>query len=598
MGKTSNLLRSFRVLMSFSFGAAPWASALFLFSGALMALGGPAAAFGAKLLVDAALAGSLPRGLLAAGVLALASGGALIAGVFYIDLLFDVAERAGLAVDQRLIALMAEIPGLEHHERPEYLDELDVLREERGRLAWMTNATAGLVRVVVQLAASAALLARLHPVLLLLPLAGVVSFWTGRQAQDLQLAAIEATAEAERRRKHLFAVATSAASGKEVRVFGLAGDLIARHHRAAAEVMRRKDGADWRGAVLGAIGGLVSGAAYAGAIALVLLLTVHGGATPGDVVLAIGLAAAMNALITTAVLYGTSFLRVLGMARRYLWLEEYASRNRPAALEPAPVPDGLTEGIDLCHVTFRYPGTKRTILDDVSLHLPGGTVVALVGENGVGKTTIVKLLSRFYEPTEGRITVDGIDLGRLDVAAWRAHISAAFQDFARFELLARETVGIGDLALMEDRAAVGGALMRAGAEDVPGRLPAGLETQLGATWEGGIELSGGQWQKLALGRAMMRQAPLLLILDEPTASLDPQTEHDLFERYAQAARQAGGQFGTITVLVTHRFSTVRMAQLIVVLDGRQIREMGSHAELMARGGLYAELYEIQARAYR
>jgi ABC-type multidrug transport system fused ATPase/permease subunit len=216
----------------------------------------------------------------------------------------------------------------------------------------------------------------------------------------------------------------------------------------------------------------------------------------------------------------------------------------------------------------------------------------------------VKLLCRFYEPDGGRILVDGVDLGRFAVEEWRARVSAAFQDFSRFEFLVRETTGVGDRAHIEDRDAVQAALVRAGAADVPQALPAGLETQLGKAWEGGVDLSGGQWQKLALGRAMMRaqppgvcNTPLLVIFDEPTAALDAQTEHALFERFAEAAH-SGMSAGAVTVLVSHRFSTVRMADLIVVLDRGWIPEQGSHQDLMRHGGLYAELYRLQSRAYR
>lgn len=591
-------LRGFRVLMSFSFGAAPWQATLFLVLGALMSLTAPAGAFGAKLLVDAAQMQSAARGFVAALVLALTAAVLLIVTLYYVDILFSVAEKTGAAIDKRLMTLMAGVPGLEHHERPDYLDQLDVLREERSRLAWMTNATAGLVRVAVQLAASAVLLARLDPVLLLLPLVGIVSFFAGRRAQDLHVQALEVTAEAERLRRHLFDTATSASTGKEVRAFGLAGELIRRHHAAAETVIRARNRADWQGAILQATGGLVSGVAYAGAIGLVLVRAVNGSATPGDVVLAVGLAAGMNALVTTAVLYGTSFLRVLRIAQRYLWLADYAERARPRYIDHVPAPDRLTQGIQLHDVTFRYPGVATPVLEHVSLRLPAGSVVALVGENGAGKTTLVKLLCRYYEPTDGRITVDDTDLRQYEVDGWRTRVAAAFQDFARFEFVARETVGVGDLPRIDDQQAVEWALARAGADDLPQRLPNGLETQLGRDWEDGVELSGGQWQKLALSRAMMRERPLVLILDEPTASLDAQTEHDLFELYAGAAREAAAKTGTITVLVSHRFSTVRMADLIIVLENGGVRESGSHVELMAQGGLYAELYDLQARAYR
>jgi ATP-binding cassette subfamily B protein len=236
------------------------------------------------------------------------------------------------------------------------------------------------------------------------------------------------------------------------------------------------------------------------------------------------------------------------------------------------------------------------VLDDVNLALPAGAVVAIVGENGAGKTTLVKLLAKMYEPTSGRILIDRTDLARIPAADWRARLAGAFQDFFRFEFRARHTVGVGDVPRLDDERAVVTAVSRAGAEDVVVRLTSGLETQLGATWPGGVEVSFGQWQKLALARGFMRDRPLVLVLDEPTAALDAETEHALFERYAAAVRGDGSD-GRITILVSHRFSTVRMAGLIVVLDGARVVEMGTHDALMAKRGQYAQLYGIQAAAY-
>jgi len=220
-------------------------------------------------------------------------------------------------------------------------------------------------------------------------------------------------------------------------------------------------------------------------------------------------------------------------------------------------------------------------------------VVALVGENGAGKSTLVKLLCRMYPPTRGRILVDGVPLATLAPAGWRERLAGAFQDFFRFEFRARHSVGVGDVPRIDDVPAVARAVSRAGADDLVEQLTRGLETQLGPTWPEGVEISFGQWQKLALARGFMRESPLVLVLDEPTAALDAETEHALFERYAAVVR--GDQ---ITLLVSHRFSTVRMADYIVVLDGSRVVETGTHEELMALGGQYAELYGIQAAAYR
>jgi ATP-binding cassette subfamily B protein len=234
----------------------------------------------------------------------------------------------------------------------------------------------------------------------------------------------------------------------------------------------------------------------------------------------------------------------------------------------------------------------------VSLTLPAGAVVAIVGENGAGKTTLVKLLAKMYEPSSGGIFVDGAPLARMPADVWRGRLSGAFQDFFRFEFQARQSIGLGDVIRIDDEPAVVAAVGRAGADDVIVHLKAGLDTQLGATWPDGVDLSFGQWQKMALARGFMRDRPLLLVLDEPTAALDAETEHALFERYAASARDRDGRRDSITILVSHRFSTVRMADLIVVLDGSRLAEVGSHEELMARRGQYSELYNIQAAAYR
>ena len=316
----------------------------------------------------------------------------------------------------------------------------------------------------------------------------------------------------------------------------------------------------------------------------------------GDVVLAITLAAQVNQQVAAAVQLLHDLQRIARAYSRLEWLETYIAEREPK-LADQPVPERLADGIRFDDVAFRYPGTDRVVLAGVNLHLPAGSTVAIVGENGAGKSTLVKLLCRFYEPTSGTITADGSDLSRIPLGEWRDRIATGFQDFARFEFVARQTVGVGDLPLVDDQPAVEAALDRANAGDVVGRLEEGLSTQLGKSYKEGTELSGGQWQKLALGRAMMRELPLVLILDEPTSALDAEAEHALFERYAEGAQRVGQASGGITVLVSHRFSTVRMAdQIIVVADGK-IVESGPHAQLMRNRGLYSELYDLQASAY-
>jgi ATP-binding cassette subfamily B protein len=339
----------------------------------------------------------------------------------------------------------------------------------------------------------------------------------------------------------------------------------------------------------------IFGFAYVGAVVFVS----SGLGAPADQVILVLAAGARLSAYIGATVGEIGFLRGFWMdgSRRLAWLEDYAASI--AASGDLPVPDRLHRGVRFDHVSFVYPGTSRVVLDDVSVTLPAGAVVAIVGENGAGKTTLVKLLAKMYEPSSGSILVDDTPLARMPAGEWRACLAGAFQDFFRFEFRAGHTVGLGDLSRLDDKPAVFAAVERAGAGDVVARLRSGLETQLGPTWPGGIDLSFGQWQKLALARGFMRDRPLLLVLDEPTAALDAETEHALFERYAAAARATGASDrGRITIVISHRFSTVRMADLIIVLDGSRLVQVGTHDELMAKSGPYSELYRIQAAAYR
>jgi ATP-binding cassette subfamily B protein len=404
----------------------------------------------------------------------------------------------------------------------------------------------------------------------------------------------ERGAQAARLARHLFTTATTAPPGKEVRVTGIQQRLILERRAAWERWYGPVAAARWSSAVWHTLAWAIFGAAYVGAVIFVSF-GLH--ATPQAVLLVLAAGSRLSSYVAATV-GEIGFLRSVWMdgSQRLAWLEDYA--NREAANADWPAPDSLQQGIRFDHVSFSYPGTSRLVVEDVSLALPAGAVVAIVGENGAGKTTLVKLLAKMYEPTSGAIVVDSAPLARITADGWRARVAGAFQDFFRFEFLARQTVGIGDLPHLDDQPAVLAAVDRAGATDVVTKLRAGLDTQLGPTWPGGVDVSFGQWQKLALARGFMRSEPLLLILDEPTAALDAETEHALFERYAAAARghRTGGQ--AITILISHRFSTVRMADLIVVLSGAKVTEVGTHDELMAKRGQYAELYSIQAKAYR
>jgi len=445
---------------------------------------------------------------------------------------------------------------------------------------------------ILRLAVTLGLLASISPVLVLLVAFAAPTVLTSTWRPGIERKAEEAAAADDRLAKHLFTTATTAPAGKEVRVTGIGDQLVTQRREAWERYYRPVAAARWRSAVWHTLGWATFGAAYVGAIVYVASGL---DAPPGDVLLVLAAGARLSAYVGATV-GEIGFLRGIWLdgSRRLAWLEDYAAALVADADEP--VPTRLAHGITLEHISFKYPGTDRLVLDDVSLELPAGAVVAIVGENGAGKTTLVKLLAKLYEPTAGRILVDGAPLARMPAPEWRDRLAGAFQDFFRFELRAQHSVGVGDVPRIEDIAGVTEAVERAGATDVVEHLSAGLDTQLGPTWPDGVEVSFGQWQKLALARGFMRDEPLLLALDEPTAALDAETEHALFERYAGAVRRDGA--GRITLLVSHRFSTVRMADLIVVLDGAHVVEAGDHATLMAKSGHYADLYNIQAAAYR
>lgn len=503
-------------------------------------------------------------------------------------------DRVTIALESHVARLQATIATIAHQERPEYLDRLSMLRNQVFVLDHMYMSLFSTLGWILRLGVTMALLASIHPALLLLFVFAAPTVLASTWRPDVERAVQERGAPTHRLARHLFTVASTAPPGKEVRVTGI-GERLVRDRRAAWErwygpVARVR----WQSAGWYSLAWAVFGLAYVGAVVFVS----SGLRAPaGQVLLVLAAGARLSAYIGATV-GEIGFLRGFWMdgSRRLAWLEDYAASA--AASADLRVPAALREGIRLEHVSFTYPGTSRVVLDDISLALPAGAVIAIVGENGAGKTTLVKLLSKMYEPTAGTILVDEFPLRRLPASEWRACLAGAFQDFFRFEFRARQTIGLGEVPRMEEQTAVLAAVARAGAGDVVERLKAGLDTQLGPTWPDGVDLSFGQWQKLALARGFMRDQPLLLILDEPTAALDAETEHALFERYAAAAKDASdGNTGRITILVSHRFSTVRMADLIVVLDGARLVEFGTHDELMMKNGQYAELYGIQAAAY-
>jgi ATP-binding cassette subfamily B protein len=502
-------------------------------------------------------------------------------------------DRVTIALEAHVAGLQASVATIEHHERQEYVDRLAMLRNQvfvLDHMYWSLFTTCGWI---LRLGVTVTLLVSVHPLLALLAVFALPTVFTSTWRPEMERKADESGTAANRLARHLFNVATTAPPGKEVRVTRIGPMLVERRRAAWQRWYAPVAAARWSSAFWHTVSWAVFGAGYVGAVVFVTSVM---RATPGQVLLVLAAGARLSAYVGATV-GEIGFLRGFWLegSKKLAWLEDYAaSVQREADL---PAPPRLEQGIQFEEVSFAYPGTDRMVLENVNVRLATGSVVAIVGENGAGKTTLVKLLCRMYAPSRGRILVDGVDLARIAPDAWRARLAGAFQDFFRFEFRALQSVGVGDLPRHEDHDAVSAAVEYAGANDVVADLTRGLDTQLGPTWPDGVEISFGQWQKLALARGFMRQGPLVLVLDEPTAALDAETEHALFERFAAASRQSAAD-GRITILVSHRFSTVRMADFIVVLDGARVVESGTHEELMAKAGQYAELYGIQAAAYR
>lgn len=540
--------------------------------------------------------------------------GQLIAGVALVAVLFTVTWAFGMYggiaaakfsnlttfyLDARVAEHLHAINGIDHLERPSYRTELDILQENLQLLGNGARQMLVILAVLVRTLGIVVILAVIYPPLGLLPLVAVAPVLGERFSVSIRQQAEERLADKRRLANELFELATSAGPAKELRVFGAVQPLRTRHAELASEVTSELERVIVRGSLSGIAGWLLFAVGFVAGVTAVVIRATHGHASIGEVVLAVTMIQTVQFQVGQVADGVGSLLTTVRQARRLLWLEDYAATDRRAIQARALTtpPAALTRGIQLEHVSFSYPLSESAVLSDIDLVLPAGSAVAVVGENGAGKTTLIKLLTAMYQPTAGRILLDETPLTDIDPAVWRAHTAATFQDFIQFELLAQEVVGIGSLKHMADEAAVMTALERASARGIVEELHDGLATPLGSSFEQGQQLSGGQWQRLALARGMMRPSPLLLVLDEPTASLDAMTEAALFERYL-AAREAARVTGAITSLVSHRFSTVRMADEIVVLEEGRITEHGTHDQLMSIGGLYAQLFEMQARAYR
>jgi ABC-type multidrug transport system fused ATPase/permease subunit len=508
-----------------------------------------------------------------------------------------LTDRVGLLeLDPQILRDVCGVETMDHLERTEFLDRVTALQGAAWQVmfaAW--GALDGLFNIA-RLIAVLVLLGTVSPYLLLLLVFAAVPLWFDSRGRRVVLRADTETAEELRLSRHLFQLATGAQPGKELRVTGAGPVITAMQQRAWSHAREGQYRALLRAALWRAGGWTIFTAGFAAALWYVVQQTLTGSGSVGDLVLAITVAANLRNAVQQAVNSSTEAAFAGRKATHYLWLGDYVAeqRGRPGGTEAAPT--ALRDGIRLVDLTYAYPGTDRNAVDQVSVQLPAGSVVAVVGEYGSGKSTLVKLLCKFHRPDGGAILIDDVDLAGIEAETWWAGMAVVFQDFGRYRASFREVVGLGDLPAMDDDQRIAEALAAADGQVLLDRLPDGLATMMGKDL-GGVELSEGQWQKTALARACMRREPLLFVLDEPTASLDAPSEQAIFAHYMNRARDISRRTGAITVIVSHRFSTVAGADLILVMQGGRLVQSGRHEKLLGEDGPYAELHSLTSNAY-
>ncbi len=477
------------------------------------------------------------------------------------------------------------------YEDPAFYDKLERARVQSTDRVGLIRSVGQMLQQAVTVATLAGGVAAFSPWLLVLLVAGVVPVFLGESHFAFAGYALGfRQTPARRQLDYLRVLGASKEAAKELKLFGLADFLTGRFLTLSNAVHAESVALARRRLVAGAFLSAASTAAYYGAYAYVVLSAARGQISIGMLTFLAGAIAGASGNLQGffSTLSGIADQALFATDLLAFFAVEPQVRSRPGAIS-APRP--IRVGFEFQDVVFQYPGSSRRVLDGLNFRLAPGDRVALVGENGEGKTTIVKLLTRLYDPTEGRVLLDGRDLREYDLASLNREIGVIFQDFMRYDMTAAENIAMGRIEALADRTRLEAAAAKSLAEPVIRRLPGGFDQLLGRRFDGGVDLSGGEWQKIALARAYLRDSQVL-VLDEPTAALDARSEYEVFERFAELTR------GRTALLISHRFSTVRMCDRILVLAGGRIVEEGSHDALIQRGGRYAEMFDLQASSYR
>ena len=501
-----------------------------------------------------------------------------------------LGDRFTNYVSLRLMEHAAKLD-LVSFEDPVFYDKMERARRQTTARLGMLAGLAGMAQQTITLLSLSAAIVSFSPWFLILLIAAMVPSFLGEARFAMLAYSILFRWTPERRElDYLRMLGASNQSAKEVKIFGLGPHLIDRSRTLFDRFYKENKALSIRRAVYGGLLNLLPFAGYYVAYVVILFRTLAGALTVGDLTFLTGAFSRSRLLIES--LFGS----VNNIAEQALYIKDLFDffETKPAIISVAnaiPAPRPIRNGFEFRNVSFAYPGSGRRVLHNVSFRFDADERIALIGENGAGKTTLVKLLARLYDPTGGEILLDGIDLREYDVEDLRREIGVIFQDYMRYDMVVRDNIGFGRIENINDEQRIEASSRKSLADSVIAQLPRGYRQMLGRRFEEGIDLSAGQWQKIALARAYMRDAQVL-ILDEPTASLDARAEFEVFLRFADLTRDK------MAVLISHRFSTVRMADRILVLDGGEILEQGTHQQLVALGGRYAELFELQAAGYR